>query len=270
MDEFILKTRKDGTQITLKALQAKLLEMLKDIDVVCRKHQITYWLSGGSALGAIRHQGFIPWDDDMDIAMMYSDYCRFLEAVKDLDSNKYIVQSFETHKEYNVTIPAMKIRLKGTYCKEYNYLLRNKCKDGDGIFIDVFIVDYVSEDKKIDIKWRRKNTLLMVLIVLLENLHINPLRLKNKYVKNARDYGKMNQGSSLVGYDLTWCFTPVKKPIVYKKEDVLPVKYVPFEDTMFPVANHPTEYLNQEISVNHMSYPPKKEQQPKHMKDIDF
>ena len=67
MKEYILKTRKDGTSITVRDVQLVLLEMLKDIDALCKKHNIRYWLTGGSALGAVRHKGFIPWDDDADI-----------------------------------------------------------------------------------------------------------------------------------------------------------------------------------------------------------
>ena len=270
MKEYILKVREDGSKITLRELQLKLLEMMKDIDAVCKKHDITYWLSGGSCLGAIRHKGFIPWDDDADIAMMYDDYVRFLDACKDLDPNKYVIQSFETHKEYNVTIPAMKIRLKGTYCEEYNTLLKNKCKDSDGMFIDVFIVDYVRENKVIDYVWRLRNEILMLIIVFFENLNINPYLLKKRFVRNARKYGRKNKGSSMIGYDITWCFNTITHPIVYKKDVLLPVQYVPFEDAYFPVARDAKAFLDREISPSHMSYPPVKEQQPKHMKDIEF
>ena len=270
MEEYILKTREDGTTITVRDLQLKLLEMLKDIDIVCRKHKVQYWLTGGSCLGAVRHKGFIPWDDDADIGMLYEDYLKLLEAVKDLDPKKYIVQSFETHKEYNVLIPAMKIRLKHTYCEEYNALLKNKCKDSDGIFIDVFIIDYVSENHVKDFVWRCRNGILMLLIAALENLHINPLPLKKRYVRNARKYGKQNQGSPMIGFDLTWCFNSFFHPVVYPKESVFPIRYVPFEDTMLPIPKRPKDLLDAEVSVNHMSYPPKKDQQPKHIKDIAF
>ena len=73
MKEYILKTRKDGTSITVRDVQLVLLEMLKDIDALCKKHNIRYWLTGGSALGAVRHKGFIPWDDDADIGMLRED-----------------------------------------------------------------------------------------------------------------------------------------------------------------------------------------------------
>ena len=269
MEEYILKTNQDGSKITVRDVQKILLSMLKDIDTLCQKHEIPYYLSGGSCLGAVRHKGFIPWDDDADICMMYEDYQKFLQVVKELPS-KYYVQCIETHKAYNVLIPAMKIRLENTYVEEYNFLLKNRCKDGDGLFIDVFIADYVSETKWKDRLWRIYQLILTPFIVLFENIHWNPTWLKRLFVWNARHYGRINKqkGSKLIGYDLCWVFDLIKDPVVYPYADVYPVKYVPFEDTMLPIPNSPKSLLDTEVSVNHMSYPPLKDQKPKHIKDV--
>ena len=137
MKEYILKTRKDGTSITVRDVQLVLLEMLKDIDALCKKHNIRYWLTGGSALGAVRHKGFIPWDDDADIGMLREDYEKFQRVVHEL-GDAYITQCFETHREYNVLVPPMKVRKKGTYCVEYNALLKNKCRDSAQRYSDGF------------------------------------------------------------------------------------------------------------------------------------
>lgn len=267
--EYILKEKEDGSVITVRQLQLVLLEMMKDIDEVCRKNDIPYWLTGGSALGAVRHKGFIPWDDDADIGMMREDYERFLKVVHQL-GDKYVIQSFETHKEYNVLIPPMKIRLKGTYCKEANFLLKNKCKDSDGIFIDVFIVDHVSEQQFKDVFWRCRNGILMVLIALFENLHINPTLLKKRFVRNAKKYGNINQSSPMVGYDLTWTFNSFFHPVVYPYDSIFPVQYVAFEDTQLPIPRDPDFMLNNEVGANYMSFPPEHAQAPKHIKDIEL
>lgn len=84
----------------LRALQEKELECLKEIDRICRKHQIKYFLSWGSAIGAIRHQGFIPWDDDIDITMMQDDYIRFKEVAKAEMSEDYFYQDWESDPYY--------------------------------------------------------------------------------------------------------------------------------------------------------------------------
>ena len=66
----------------LRACQLKQLSILEEIDRICQKHQIGYWLDGGTLLGAVRHGGFIPWDDDIDIAIPRTDYERFREVAK--------------------------------------------------------------------------------------------------------------------------------------------------------------------------------------------
>lgn len=67
----------------LRKLQLDLLEMLIEVDRICRKYQIAYSLDGGSLLGAVRHGGFIPWDDDVDVIMRRKEYQRFIKRVKE-------------------------------------------------------------------------------------------------------------------------------------------------------------------------------------------
>ena len=67
---------------TLRKAQLRMLEILKEIDKICKKHHITYWLDGGTMLGCARHKGFIPWDDDLDIAVFEEDYERLLHILQ--------------------------------------------------------------------------------------------------------------------------------------------------------------------------------------------
>ncbi len=271
--EYVIKVLDDGSKICVHDVHKVLLEMLKDFDALCQKYKIPYYLTGGSCLGAVRHYGFIPWDDDADVGMLYEDYLRFLKACeKELPNDKYYYQCFDTHKEYNVLIPAMKFRKKHTYIKEANSLLANKCHDGEGIFLDVFIVDYVSENKVMDFLWRIPSYLYMPLIVLFENLHTNPLWLKRSFMRYVRRYGKISkkQGSKMIGYDLTWLWDKPWQPVVYRKDDIYPVQYHKFEDTMLPIPKHPDALLKVEIKGDYMSFPKSNMQAPKHIVDIDL
>lgn len=266
MKEYKICEHADGSVLYVSDIHKVLLQMMKDLDAVLRKHQIPYWLVGGSALGAIRHQGFIPWDDDMDIAMMRNDYERFLkEAVCDLP-DRYVFQCYENDKKFNVCVPA-KLILKGTHIKEYNTLLKSKCEHGDGLFIDIFVCDSVSMKRSRDLPRRLANVILMAGITVLENIHVNPIPLKNLFMYNAKRYGERNKDSAFIGYALTWCFNSLLEPVRYPKDSVFPLCDAPFEDTVLPIPKDPHVMLAVEVAKDHMELPPVETRKPKHIKD---
>lgn len=84
----------------LRRQQLRMLELLEVIDVICRKHQIPYWLSSGTLIGAARHKGFIPWDDDLDIEMLRSDYLRLLKVLPQELPDNLALQTNETDPNY--------------------------------------------------------------------------------------------------------------------------------------------------------------------------
>lgn len=88
------------SMVSLKEIQAFELQMLKDVVKVCEKYNITYFLVAGNLLGAVRHGGFIPWDDDVDIDMPLKDYKRFLKVAQKEFGDKYFVQNYKTEKNY--------------------------------------------------------------------------------------------------------------------------------------------------------------------------
>lgn len=88
------------TNDTLRQLQETQLEILIEFDRICRKHDIPYQLFAGTLLGSIRHEGFIPWDDDIDLAILRKDYERFKEVAPQELNERYFLQTYETDPEY--------------------------------------------------------------------------------------------------------------------------------------------------------------------------
>ena len=122
---------------TLRKAQLKMLEILIAIDGVCRSHNIKYWLGYGTLLGAIRHNGFIPWDDDCDICMMREDFEKFSEFVGELPENMFL----QTDKnDMNYPKKIMKIRMKNTKLVEFDESENENYHQG--IFVDIFVFDY--------------------------------------------------------------------------------------------------------------------------------
>ena len=102
----------------LKKIHDAELKLLVELQRICEKHNIEYFAAGGTALGAIRHNGFIPWDDDIDVIMLYEDYISFLEiASKELDSSKYFLGWHETDSNCNLTFAQIK-RNDTLFCRE--------------------------------------------------------------------------------------------------------------------------------------------------------
>ena len=96
----------DGS--SLRDVQLRMLEILKIVDGICRRNNIHYWLSSGTLLGAVRHGGFIPWDDDIDIEILYQDRNRFIKACKKELPGNLCIQYHDTEPEYYLNI--LKVR----------------------------------------------------------------------------------------------------------------------------------------------------------------
>lgn len=120
----------------LKELQLVELDMLKDFIKVCEILELKYFLAGGTLLGAIRHKGFIPWDDDIDVVMPREDYEIFLEKAQDLLDKEYFVQNYKTDPEFVLSFS--KIRNSETTFIEKTSKNRNI---NHGVYIDIFPID---------------------------------------------------------------------------------------------------------------------------------
>lgn len=122
-------------------LQIKMLEMMSWYHELCEKNNLRYYVVGGTALGAIRHKGFIPWDDDIDVGMPRADYEKFQELVRTADIGT----------RYKVEFPSEKKDFVYPYGKVYDtsttLIEHTRYKTKRGIFIDVFPLDGLGNDK---------------------------------------------------------------------------------------------------------------------------
>lgn len=130
---------------TLRKVQLTLLEIAKEVKRVCDENDIKYYLDSGTLLGAVRHSGFIPWDDDFDIGMMREEYDRFCKIAPFALNSNYYLQTWENDEKY--AVPFAKVRKKNTIYRE------NKANPNlnNGFYVDIFPYDNapVSLDSKV-------------------------------------------------------------------------------------------------------------------------
>lgn len=129
-----LRTKYNPDGSLLRLAQLRMLEILVDFDKICKEHNLKYWLSSGTLIGAVRHGGFIPWDDDVDVDMMEEDYNQLLQILPKVLPDKYIVQNRSTDPNFinNFT----KIRDKNSVIVEEQSMTTRYINNG--LFIDIF------------------------------------------------------------------------------------------------------------------------------------
>lgn len=258
----------------LQHIQKILLEMAKDIDKVCRENKIEYYLIAGSALGAVRHHGFIPWDDDFDIAMDAKNYLKFLDVAKEkLDKSKYYIQ--EGYKEWSMSYT--KVRLRGTILRESE--IWDVSKELSGIFIDVFPLENAAKTKvgrlwqyfcgKVLISYglkksgTRETTFVKRLLVRLSFV-LEIKKIREFFRKQVEKY--RNTDTELLG---SFSGNLRFKNIFFRRDDFGKPTRVPFEDTMMPIPSRYHNVLSQ-IYGDYMQLPPVEKQVCSHVLEIDF
>lgn len=237
----------------LRISQLKQLEMLKAITAICDRHQITYWLSGGTLLGAVRHGGFIPWDDDIDIAMTGDDLIRFNEiAAKELPRHLFL-QTQKTDPDYRLDHTKV-VDLNSFYVQPDDDFESSSPK---GLFVDIFpYVDHPYVPKRLRSPFLRG--ICVANAVLCTKHHYSWINL----VKGCWFGVKY-----LVLYRLIWRLLPKSKKylaclptnnwdgLLQRREDVLPVSRIQFEGVEFS-APHDTDAYLKNIFNNYMQLPP--------------
>lgn len=257
--EYTLGPDTDGQVHSVKELQSRLLEIILEIDRVCRKNDIPYALAFGSALGLVNYGKFTPWDDDGDIAIDYFDIPRFIEACKKDLSDKFVLEGYEVDKRYNVLIPTFKMRLKDSYQKEANWFwLGNRCKNGSGFFVDICAFMGVPEDEKAHKKLLKKAKHAVPWYVGLDALlHIQPYGTKKRLKEYERQIAEQYKDSKMVSQTviIPWQDTPkIINKNAFPREVIYPFKEWEFAGHKLYSFNDPEEFVRLRYGQKSLKY----------------
>ena len=243
-----------------KQLQDKIMEIAEYIDKVCVDNKISYCLMSGSTLGALRHKGFIPWDDDMDIFMKPDEYKKFKEFFeKNGDTKKYYLQELYKRDDY---IASAKLRLNNTaYIEESS----KDMKIHQGIFIDIFILhntpdnDFLSFIQCMCAKYvlargqmNKKNNYKGKKLLLLKLLNILPKEFLIKHCLK-KQYKYDNKTTKRVCHFMGH---PFYKKGIYDSKYFLEYRRTKFEKIELNIPKYSEEYLTDRFG-DYMKLPSK-------------
>jgi lipopolysaccharide cholinephosphotransferase len=267
----------------LRDYQLHILDMAKDVIAFFDRAHIAYSLSGGSILGAIRHKGFIPWDDDIDLNMPRKDYNRMVLLFDRYLGDRYYLQTPKTHPELGLTV--VQIRKKGTIGRrKYDWNL-----DECGISIDLYILENVFDDPLL--RFIQKNMSMALSFAVSAIRFYNNRRLPRQIQELESRQFNYAGSKRIVGgilrliplkYWLSWCeywFSACKDDRshlvaiptgrkhfsgeIYRRADMCAFKKVPFETELFNVPVWAKGYLKK-FYGDYMKIPPA-EQRERHV-----
>jgi phosphorylcholine metabolism protein LicD len=200
----------------LRKAQLVMLRLLKIFDYLCRKNNIEYWINFGTLLGAVRHKGFIPWDADIDVGMTRESYNRFLETCVSQLSRDIFFQNAKTDPYYNDNL-IIEAKLRDKYSNYIEWQEKNpNSKWHNGIQLDIFIYD----------KWLSKTK---PIFKIQKNLITRSLLFK-RFLKFFYKLIKVKHYATPYG-------------VIFKENDVFPLKTLEFEDFTPMVPKNYDKYL---------------------------
>jgi len=250
-------------QNNLKKLQVILLTQFEILDKVFRENNINYWIDGGTLIGALRHKGFIPWDDDLDISMTRADFNKFQKIANEILPGNLFLQTCHNSPGVNFGKDMAKIRLDDSVC-----VFKHENLDmpyHQGIFIDVFI--YNTFDERI-VKYKELEKYYNYITPkgirgVFKRLYKSAMK-RTGYIKSVKDL--FHSCENLANYSY---INHLNTPNLQDKSVYFPLKKVKFEHiTTFMPNKYETHLV--ELFDDYMTPPAEKYRVPSHIQQIKF
>lgn len=198
----------------LKEYQLAQLELMAMVDNLCSERKWTYYIIGGTLLGAVRHGGFIPWDPDIDIAMPREDYEKLREYFACNESDRFFYQHYTTEKHHSQGHALIKIKNSHVVLYSKGSHFKPSC---DGIYLDIFPLDNAPLDKKLQQKQSKKIKRISQLIY---------LKLAKVYKSNGPVTVFAKRAVSLLLSPLTFTYLNRKRDMIMRKYNGKSTKYL--------------------------------------------
>lgn len=260
------------------AIQMDLLVKLID---VCKKHNLRIWVSGGSLLGAVRHHGFIPWDDDTDVFLPREDYDKLISLYDKEFSNPYYLESHLNEKK--LFTPYARIRNSNTYVNENINTDPKNITWNEGIFVDIFPLDGVGSsnfmlkirDKTIRLERKLLNAYVFnnsprwQARIVHDFLHLPFIPFNSiKCIKHSHHLSRHTDYNKASKVGLLLCTPYVLEKNIYDKSDWEETEWMPFESIMVPVPKGWDNILRKTFG-DYMQFPPKEQRGNWHALEFD-
>lgn len=263
----------------LEKIQIVQLRMLKIFDDICKRHNLSYFVTCGTLLGAIRHKGFIPWDDDTDVIMPREDFDRFSKIVEKELPEDLFWQDIDTDNFPHFRMLLGKIRDNKSQMergKEYN----------TGVFLDIYVIEKISEHPETS-RMQKKYLDFLCHLDLLKNhksfmqqIRVRKMISGNIILRWIVSYSALILGTILKKTDIPGILRGIYykkinkknylyywyygKSFLFERKDIFPVKRVIFEDAKVNSPNNPDKILT-ELFKDYKIFPKKEQRKPGHI-----
>ena len=256
-----LRARFNPEGSPLRRQQMVMLEMVTVLDKICKKHNIPYFLYGGTLLGAFRHNGFIPWDDDLDVAMMRKDYKRLLKVLPDELPEHIALQTNDTDRNYFLFIA--KLRDKRSFLDEGDF---DKVFKERGIFIDIFPLDRL-------LPWTQRLRLQSMAYNFFRKGNGNDSSMKKiralTWFNRHVSFPLLRGISRLSGTKALMCDYGIPFHNIYDPQDVFPLTIHDFEGVQLPVPDN-SHHMLQTMYGDYMRLPDDLDHVYHHVERLEF